>query len=175
VIDEKGRLFGKINIVDLLVILLIVAAAVVLVLKFTGQKEEEPEKQLLVYTARAMEISQETYDNIRQFVDKEAGLKDRLLAGDKFLEGYIVDVEATPHQKRYNDGVGGDTLDLLFTIEALITDLELNKVGSQEIRIGKPHIIKSQHIEYQYGSILTCEWLDRMPDWLEELGQAQQG
>ena len=29
-IDEKGRLFGKINIVDLLVILVIIVAAVVL-------------------------------------------------------------------------------------------------------------------------------------------------
>ena len=30
-IDEKGRLFGKINIVDLIVILVIVIAAVILV------------------------------------------------------------------------------------------------------------------------------------------------
>ncbi len=33
-IDEKGRLFGKINIVDLLVILVVIIAAVVLGMKF---------------------------------------------------------------------------------------------------------------------------------------------
>ena len=33
-IDEKGRLFGKINIVDLIVILVIVIAAVVVGMKF---------------------------------------------------------------------------------------------------------------------------------------------
>ena len=35
-IDEKGRLFGKINIVDLIVILVIVIAAVVVGMKFLG-------------------------------------------------------------------------------------------------------------------------------------------
>ena len=35
-IDEKGRLFGKINIVDLLVILVIVIAAVFVGVKFLG-------------------------------------------------------------------------------------------------------------------------------------------
>ena len=35
-IDEKGRLFGKINIVDLIVILVIVIAAVGVGMKFLG-------------------------------------------------------------------------------------------------------------------------------------------
>ena len=36
-IDEKGRLFGKLNIVDLLVILVVLVAVVVLGVKFLGK------------------------------------------------------------------------------------------------------------------------------------------
>lgn len=39
-IDEKGRLFGKVNIVDLLIILVILAAVAFLGLKFFGPKGE---------------------------------------------------------------------------------------------------------------------------------------
>lgn len=39
-IDEKGRLFGKINIVDLIVILVIVIAAVVVGMKFWAAATE---------------------------------------------------------------------------------------------------------------------------------------
>lgn len=160
-IDEKGRLFGKINIVDLLVILVIIAAAVVLGVKFLGGGEEEPkETKTLIYTARTMEVTQETYESVCQFVDKQAGLKDQLLTGDKLLDGYIVDVTATPHVPKNTDAVGGETLDLLFTIEATVTDPVLNAVGTQQVRVGKSHIIKSQHLEFEKGQILTCEWSD---------------
>ena len=37
-IDEKGRLFGKINLIDLLVVLLIVAVIVAVVWKLGGKK-----------------------------------------------------------------------------------------------------------------------------------------
>ncbi len=35
-IDERGRIFGKVNIVDILVILVIVAVVVFAVVRFTG-------------------------------------------------------------------------------------------------------------------------------------------
>lgn len=156
--DEKGRLFGKINIVDLLVLVLIIAAAVVLCVKFLGgEKDSQEPPTRLVYTARTMEVTQETYDSVRQFVNKEAGLKDQLMTGDKLLEGYIVDVSATPHVPKASDAVGGETLDLLFTIEATVTDTVINAVGTQQVRVGKSHVIKSQHIEFN-GVIMTCEW-----------------
>ena len=37
-IDEKGRLFGKINLIDLLVVLLIVAVLAAVVWKLGGKK-----------------------------------------------------------------------------------------------------------------------------------------
>lgn len=163
VIDEKGRLFGKVNVVDLLVLIVIIAAAAVLAVKLLGDKAAAEPPKTLVYTARAMGVKQETYENICQFVNKDAGLKDQLLTGDKLLNGYIVDVSASPHTAMPTDTVGGDTLDLLFTIEVTVTDSVTNAVGTQEIRVGKSHVIKSRHIELDKGQIMTCQWYDEPP------------
>ncbi len=161
VIDEKGRLFGKVNIVDLLVLVLIVAAAAVLGMKLLGGRAMPGEQsKKLTYTVRVMEVTQETYESVCRYVDRQAGIKDQLQASGKLLPGYIVDVTATPHVPISTDTVGGQTLDLLFTVEATVTNLVKNEVGTQEVRIGKSHILKGQHIEFEKGTIMTCRWDD---------------
>ena len=56
-VDEKGKLFGKLNIVDLLVIIVIVAAAVLLAFKLLGGSggvgAAVPQ---VTYTVRVMEV-----------------------------------------------------------------------------------------------------------------------
>ena len=154
-VDEKGKLFGKLNIVDLLVIIVIVAAAVLLAFKLLGGSggvgAAVPQ---VTYTVRVMEVDQATYDSVRQYVDSASGKQDQLMANGQLLDGYIVDVTAEAHVAAPGDKVGGETLDLLFTIVATPS----NTVGTQEVRIGKTHIVKSQHIEFEEGVIMTCQW-----------------
>ncbi|HBR07457.1 MAG TPA: hypothetical protein DD735_01015 [Clostridiales bacterium] len=47
-IDEKGRLFGKINLIDLIIILVLIAAAVFLGLKFLGPESTAANTQAAV-------------------------------------------------------------------------------------------------------------------------------
>jgi hypothetical protein len=158
--DEKGRLFGKVNIVDLLVVLLVIVVAVVLAVKLTGGETvvgDSGESVTLTYTVWVPQVDQATYENICQFVDSGAGLKDQLMASGELLNGYIVDVTASAHVPTASDTMGGDTLDLLFTVVAVPDDTLTNTVGTQEVRIGKSHIVKSTHIELT-GTIMTCQW-----------------
>ena len=161
VIDEKGRLFGKLNIVDLLVIILIVAVAVVLGMKFLGGNggtvgETAP---AIRYTVRVTQADPASYEYVCRYVDKEAGLKDQLMASGKLLNGYVVDVTAQPHEPLATDVTGGDTLDLTFTIEAVPADRLTGTVGTQEVRIGKDeHIVKTAHFEFMEGVVLTVDW-----------------
>jgi hypothetical protein len=158
--DEKGRLFGKLNIVDLLVILLVIVVAVVLAVKLTGEGDVIGESEpgvTLTYTVRVTQVDQATYENVCQFVDSGAGLEDQLMASGELLNGYIVDVTATPHIATASDSVGGDTLDLLFTVVAVPSDVTTGAVGTQEVRIGKSHILKSVHMEFT-GTVMTCQW-----------------
>ncbi len=161
--EKKGKLFGKLNIVDLIVIILIVAAIVVLCVKFLGSgstlEEEEQPLSKITFTVLVSELYPETYENVCQYVNKETGLKEQLMSNGNPVEGcYIVDVSATEHIHTISDTVGGDTLDVLFTIEAMVSDPDLPVVGSQEVRIGRTHNVKSVHMEFQTGVVITCEW-----------------
>ena len=86
-VDEKGKLFGKLNIVDLLVIIVIVAAAVLLAFKLLGGSggvgAAVPQ---VTYTVRVMEVDQATYDSVRQYVDSASGKQDQLMANGQLLE-----------------------------------------------------------------------------------------
>ena len=89
-IDEKGRLFGKINIVDLIVILVIVIAAVVVGMKFLGGSGSaiNPTKTPVRYTVLVEGVGPEVYENIQKYIPGQ------LMASGEMLDGHVVAVEA---------------------------------------------------------------------------------
>ena len=135
-IDEKGRLFGKINIVDLIVILVIVIAAVVVGMKF--------------------------YENIQKYIPGQ------LMASGEMLDGHVVAVEAVEgrtHTATVDtaDGtleipVNSGKLDLIFTIECKVVNSITTEIGTQEVRVGKTHTVKTDKFELINGIILDCDW-----------------
>ena len=168
-IDEKGRLFGKINVVDLLVVLVIVIAAAVLGVKFLGpdstvsvsHKTTHVTYQVLVESVRP-----EVYENVKSFVD--AG-DATLMASGEMLDGQVVAVEAQPHTDTATVTTNGDAivlytdkklLDLTFTTECNVVNPITTEIGTQEVRIGKSHIVKTDRFEMATGTIIACEWDD---------------
>ena len=53
---------------------------------------------------------------------------------------------------------GGEGEDLTFTVEAYVLNNIKTELGSQEVRVGKTHIVKTTHYELNGGVILTCQW-----------------
>lgn len=168
--DEKGRLFGKLNIIDLLVILLVIAVAVLFVVR-RGQSgdEEQGTGFELTYQVLASRLTPELYDSISQYVDASQGLEDQMFSSDsnnKLLDAYVVDCTARPHVEYVVNSDGelkravssGDDqrVDVLFTIRAWVTDPITNKVGVQQVRVGADHYIKTTHFEYP-GVIQSVE------------------
>ena len=49
---------------------------------------------------------------------------------------------------------------MIFTIEGTFedTDVRMNTLGKQELRIGRSYIVKSEYIEIDKGTILSMEW-----------------
>lgn len=172
VIDEKGKLFGKLNIIDLLVIVFIIAAVVVVGMKFLGGGADEPVATTrLTYTVRVTAQPAKVAERVAEYVDTATGKRDQLLAGDDVVNGYITDywIEETRYN-RLNDGKvelfdpaglessGAELVDICFVIEANVIDTLTNKVGSQEVRIGKNHIVKTAHLEFSNGVVESCVW-----------------
>ena len=54
--------------------------------------------------------------------------------------------------------VGRGLLDLTFTIEANVVNPITTELGTQEVRIGKTHIVKTDTFELANGTIMSCVW-----------------
>ncbi len=165
-IDKKGKLFGKLNIIDLIAILLIVAVVALLGYKLTHRENGglAGEGQKIVYTVQVSNVEPEVYAFI------QTQLPSQLTAADKMLEAHVTNVEATPAEqstftvKEGSNAVGRtlsvvdkDTYDLVFTIEGTVKDPLTSELGTQEIRVGKSHIVKTPTFELEGGIILSCE------------------
>ena len=170
VVDEKGKLFGKLNIIDLLVIILIIAAVAVVGVKVLGGGDNGGTSATrLTYTVRMTAQDAELVDRVAEYVDTSTGKRDQLMAGGNLLNAYIVDywTEPTRYNRMSNGGVelfdaeeaeAAGLVDICFVIEANVGNTVTNEVGTQEVRIGKTHIIKTAHMEFDCGVIENCTW-----------------
>lgn len=166
VIDEKGKLFGKLNIIDVIVLILVVAVAAVLVLKITGAGSGMKGGTPMTYTVEVKGVRPQVYQEIKELLDQGPS---QLMASGDLLNGYVVSVASTPstrtsltvamqgEEKGILQTAEVNLLDLVFTVEANITNTVTNEIGPQEIRIGKTHIVKTTQFELENGVILSCE------------------
>lgn len=173
-IDEKGKLFGKLNIIDLLALLVLVAA-----LAFGGYKlatrggangdgpTVPTESAHLTYTVRISGVASEVYNEVLRQLEQNGG-KDQLMSNGAMVDGaYITKVEAVPHINYLSNDQGQAVIsqdsgpnaryDLTFTVDVQSVDPITNPVGSQEIRVGRSHILKTIHMEFN-TIVVTCDW-----------------
>ena len=151
-VDENGKLFRKFNLVDAIVILLVAIVVLAAAWKVvsagrTAAQERAEAKNAqayeqsphLIYKVVCSGVPQEVAEACKQQMDLP--MEDRqLMSNGKPVEGYITDCSYTP------DGEG--EYRLYFTIETLPVEKDgIYSVGSQEVRVGKSHIVKTYNIE----------------------------
>ena len=166
-VDERGKLFGVLNIIDLLVLVLLVGAVALIGWKAVRRDgASHAARTILTYTVEVQGVEPEVYEGIRAYVPGESGVGDQLMANGEMVEAYVTAVTAAPHEdgltltdvngNELTFPVEEDTLDLTFTIQANVVNSVTNEVGTQEVRIGKSHIVKTVHFELANGIITTC-------------------
>lgn len=166
--DKKGRIFGKLNIVDLLVIVLVLVVAAVLGVKFLGKGGDAlggGAGTPVRYTVLVTGVEPQVYENL------QGTLPSQLMASGSLVDGaQVVGVTAVPGDDTVNLTAGnqlvvleGNTglLDLTFTVEARVADTVTFECGKQEIRIGKKNIVKTVDFELENGIILSREILEK--------------
>ncbi len=170
IIDEKGKIFGKINIIDLLVLLVLIAGLVLLAVRFTGSKGNDNPAVTsghLTYQVMCAAINEDIYEEVLRQMDAGGG-QVQLMASGEMLSAYVTHVDAKPHVSlvyddqanlHYVEEYGENRrMDLTFTIDADGVDQLLNKVGTQEVRVGRAHIVKTLNFEFTGGVIISCVW-----------------
>lgn len=146
---------------------MIVIAAVFVGVKFLGGGSSGgigAAKTKVVYTVLVENVQPEVYENIKACVD--AG-DATLMASGELLDGKVTAVTSAPHEENISVSSSGDSviipvgkghLDLTFTIECNVINPITTEIGTQEVRIGKTHIVKTDKFELANGTILSCQW-----------------
>lgn len=150
-----------VNPIDVLVIIVIIALVALGGYKLLNRNNGVAAPTTPIrYTVLCTGVEPEVYASIQEHIPSQ------LMASGDLLDGQVVDVTAAPHTpsvlvdtasntvKMEKDGL----LDLTFTIEANVKNATTNEVGTQEVRIGKQHTVKTVYFELTNGVTLTCEW-----------------
>lgn len=166
VVDEKGKLFKKFNLVDAIVVVLIVAIIVAIGVKAITKKlaanaAEMTEEEVLAYESSphlaykvvCIAIPEEVAKKIEAQMELPMS-KRQMMSNGVPVEGYITNCRIEPH-------TDDDLYSVYYDLEAALVDKDgIYSVGSQEVRVGKSHIVKTYNIEtsgYIYDMEVTGE------------------
>ena len=171
-IVKNGRLFGKLNIVDVLILLVVIAAVAFLAVRMVGGSGgdtiDEPSAQAnLRYTVLCEDVPLTQAENAVAAVtaeDYELKLDDdsilevspnQIFNSNKFQDAQITSAEILPQ----DDSADGQRVTVRFVIEAAAENTVGSfVVGTQEVRIGRDYIVKTVDIEMP-GTVSAMEKL----------------
>lgn len=152
-IDEKGKLFGKLNIVDLVVVVLIVAIIAAVGVRFTSSKlnangltPASEDKYCYVTAFASLQVPE---------VAEELHIGDHIAAGGKYTNAEIVDIKVQPAAYIGVNSEGKAVYsehplwkDITVVIKEKVDPSNITlKVGGQEARVGFSYIVKTQTVE----------------------------
>jgi len=160
--EEKRRRSHKFNVVDIVILLIVVIGVALVGVKFLGGEEPVMAAPTRIeYTVLVRAVDQRVCDNIMAY----QGTDVQLMANGALVDGYVTDITYGPHinYPAVNDGETtfhveeGENarVDMIFTIQAAVDSPVTNKVGTQEVRIGKSHIVKTTEFELEGYSTTT--------------------
>ena len=149
IINEKGKLFGLINIVDLLVLIAAVAVAAGVGYKLFAPQIKESVQPQVELTA-IVRVRGAT-----PFLVTEVERNSQLVSGNSYVNGTIEDMkiedyaqQVTTADGRIVTAVDPDKKDIVFTIKTTVPKgTATPSIGTQEVRAGRTFIVKTNDFE----------------------------
>jgi len=144
IVDEKGRLFGKINLIDLLVIVLVIAIVAAVGWKLVGKKAAaavSDDQHELTFTV----LFEDQPTEVAQFAETQVGAQ--LVNNAKLISAEITEVSSIPLADEPHSN-----LYIIVTATATFSG-NVWTVGSQEVRVGYEYILKTS--EFELTGIIT--------------------
>lgn len=153
IIDKKGRLFGLINIVDLMVLLAVVFAVGAIGVKlFAAPLKEATSPNVDMTTTFRIRGASEY---LQAEIAKNPLEGEQLVAGNAYVPAHITTVETTDYVTQVITDTGEiinaidpTKKDILVTVESVIPkDTPTPKIGNQEVRSGRTFTLKTKIFE----------------------------
>ena len=164
-INEKGKLFGVINVVDLLVLLAAIAVVIGVGYKLFATQITEitsPEVSMTV-TVRVRGATPFLVEE----AERNSQVGKQIVSGNSYTNAVITDMQVEDYVQQVTtaDGSIVDALDpskkdLVFTIETTVAKGTASPaIGTQEVRAGRTFIVKTNEFETS-GIITTVDIAD---------------
>lgn len=153
VINEKGKLFGVINIVDLLVLIAAIAVVAGVGYKLFGAQIQQATSPQVEMTA-VIRVRGATPFLVSE-LQRNDQVGKQLVSGNEFVDATIESMniedyiqQVTTADGRIVDALDGTKKDLVFTIKTKVAkDTAAPKIGTQEVRAGRTFILKTNDFE----------------------------
>ncbi|MBC5694721.1 DUF4330 domain-containing protein [Agathobaculum butyriciproducens] len=153
IINEKGKLFGLINIVDLLVLIAAVAVAAGVGYKLFAPQIKESVQPQVELTA-IVRVRGATPFLVTE-VERNSQVGKQLVSGNSYVNGTIEDMkiedyaqQVTTADGRIVTAVDPDKKDIVFTIKTTVPKgTATPSIGTQEVRAGRTFIVKTNDFE----------------------------
>ena len=147
----------KFNGIDVIAVVLILAVAVFLFTRISGSDDGGSQMVDIRYTVLCPEQPSEIYDTVQQY------LPSSLMASGTLYGQEVTGVSATPTIVLGPDGQWVEDpnhMDLVFTVEGQIERgaVLVATAGTQEIRIGKKIILKTEYLEFEDAIVTSVEY-----------------
>ncbi len=165
IVNEKGKLFGIINVVDLLVLAAVLAVVLGIGFKLFTPKIQEATSPMvdLKMVVRVRGVMPYMLEEL----ERNSPVGKRMVAGNEYVDGDIVDMKFEDYKQLLSTDDGRiveavDTIrqDVVFTITAQVRkDTPTPKIGTQEVRAGRTFIVKTNDFEMN-GSITSLDIAD---------------
>ena len=154
-VNEKGKLFGLINIVDLFVLIAIIAVVAGVGWKILGPKVAEtvsPEVTMTT-TFRVRGATPFLVDELEREGNDQVG--KQLVSGNDYVAATIKSMEVTDYIQqiptadgRISNALDPSKKDVIFIVESKVREgTATPKIGTQEVRAGRTFILKTNNFE----------------------------
>lgn len=159
IIDSKGKLFGKINIVDLLVVLALIVLVCSAIIKFDKAENHMTSDKVIEYTMKISQVRQPTIDALNKNLKSIKNFENEKELGE------ITDIKMSKAKElvHLNDGTYKevyleDKYDLMLTVKVEGTETEDNyyTLSGQKIIVGENLSINNDYVT-SYGIIKSVE------------------
>ncbi|MBN2853586.1 MAG: DUF4330 domain-containing protein [Clostridia bacterium] len=157
IIDEKGRLFKLVNVVDLLVILAIVlvVGGVFYALSNSGAITVTP-KEYYVATIQCKEVTPSVFDSLN--------IDDKIVYSNTYVNGTILSKSVQPSKVEVltddNQLILVDHPSLVDVFVELVVEVEKGSdfimLGKYQVNIGKELVVKTRRVEVN-GLVLSIK------------------
>lgn len=146
-INEKGKLFGLINVVDLAIILVVVVLVAGVVVKMGSTDEAPKTEKVFLVTVLCQDVEGNVAQNIK--------INDRIVYGNLYVNGYVTSVEELPAMETVilQDGTVKEVVkpglsDILVEVKILYDGSDdLIMLGKYQVNIGKAFAMKTNRVE----------------------------